>query len=152
MGNYKGILFQKDGESVRNSSEWGCYVTGSPYIPTPTKPKNIASQSWYDEHGDDEFIPEQLYYEAVEAELSFVYKGTVTKAKSQILAFIDYLRGGYFKFYDQFYEIGRQKVRMVDFSEGAEFKYSDITTGEGVATFSINIKINDPVTDVTLVL
>lgn len=150
MSSYKGILFKRDGESVVNSSDWGCYVTDSPYIPAPKSVKNITSQSWFDEHGDDEYIPETLYYEPVEATLSFVYKGAVAEAKTQILSFINYLRGGYFSFYDQYYKIGRQKVRVLDFSEGAELKYMDNSNDLCVATFSIEIKINDPVTDITL--
>lgn len=152
MDSYKGILFQKEGESVYNSSNWGCYVTDSPYIPVPTTPKNITSQSWFDEHGDDEYIPETLYYGPVETTLSFVYKGKVADAKSQIKSFIDYLSGGYFKFYDEYYKVGRQQVRLVDFPDNANFVYDDINKGTGVATFSIDIKINDPVTDITLTL
>lgn len=152
MGSYKGILFQKDGESVRNSTEWGCYVTDSPYIPVPQKTKNITSQSWFDEHGDDEFIPETLYYEPVEATLDFVFKGKVTDAKTQITAFINYLQTGYFKFYDEFYKVGRQQVRVLSVPNDAQFKYDDINKETGVATFSIEVKINDAVTDITLAL
>lgn len=150
MSNYKGILFQKEGESVYNSSNWGCYVTDSPYIPVPTTPKNITSQSWFDEHGDDEYIPDTLYYEPVETTLSFVYKGKVADAKSQIKSFISYLSGGYFKFYDEYYKVGRQQVRLVDFSDNATLVYDDANKDTCVATFSINIKINDPITDITL--
>lgn len=152
MSNYKGILFQRDGESVRNSTEWKCYVENSPYIPVARKAKNITSQSWYDEHGDDEFIPNALYYEPVEATLDFVFKGSVSEAKTQIVSFINYLRGGLFKFYDEFYQVGRQNVRVISFPDNTQFKYDDITKGTGVATFSIEIKINDPVTDITLTL
>ena len=152
MNNYKGILFQRDGESVRNSSDWGCYVTDSPYIPVPKKAKNITSQSWFDEHGDDEYIPEVLYYEPIETTLSFVYKGSVTSAKTQITAFINYLQAGYFKFYDEFYKVGKQQVRIVSVPDDVQFKYDDISKGTGLATFSIEVKINDPVTDITLAL
>lgn len=150
MANYKGILFQRDGESVYNSSNWGCYVTDSPYIPVPTKPKNITSQSWFDEHGDDEYIPATLYYEAVEATINFVYKGSADSAKEQIKAFIDYLRGGVFKFYDEYYKIGRQNARLVDFSDNATLVYEDSSMETCVAQFAITIKINDPVTDIVL--
>lgn len=150
MSSYKGILFQMGTGSVRNSTEWGCYVSESPYIPCAKKAKNITSQSWYDEHGDDEYIPTTLYYESVEATLKFVYKGKVTDAKNSIKAFINYLEGGYFKFYDEFYKIGRQQVRLIGFSDEAELKYVSKASDECVATFSIEVKINDPVTDITL--
>ena len=150
MSNYKGILFKRDGESVRNSTEWGCYVTDSPYIPVALTPKNITSQSWYDENGDDEFIPETIYYEPAEATLNFVYKGTVADAKAQIMAFVNYLQGGYFSFYDTYYKVGRQQVRVKDFSNDATLTYMDGSQDLCVATFSVEIKINDPVTDITL--
>lgn len=152
MNNYKGILFKmnNEGAEVINSSNYGCYVTSSPYIPVPTKVKNISSQSWFDENGDDEYIPDNLYYEAVEAELSFVYKGTVSSAKTQILNFINYLRGGVFSFYDQFTHIGRQNVRLVDFSDNAVMRRETPSSENCVVEFSVLIKINDPVTDITL--
>jgi hypothetical protein len=152
MSNYKGILFQREREAVRNSAEWGCYVSDSPYIPVPQKAKNITSQSWKDEHGDDEYIPETLYYEPVEATLSFVFKGKVTDAKMQITAFINYLQAGYFKFYDEFYKVGRQRVRVLNVPNDVQFQYDDITKDTGVASFSIEVKINDAVTDITLAL
>lgn len=150
MINYKGILFQIGDGTIYNSSHWGCYVTESPYIPVATTPKNITSQSWFDENGDDEYIPETIFYEPIEATINFVYKGTVAQAKTQITAFISYLRGGKFKFYDEFHKIGRQDVRLLDFSDDAQFVYSNISTEEGCATFSVVFKINDPVTDITL--
>lgn len=152
MKDYKGILFQRDGESVRNSTEWGCYVSDSPYIPVAQKAKNITSQSWLDEHGDDEYIPETLYFEPVEATLNFVFKGKVTDAKTQITAFINYLQAGYFKFYDEFYKVGRQRVRVLNVPNDAQFTYDDIANGTGVASFSIGVKINDAVTEITLAL
>lgn len=152
MNNYKGILFKKGTESVYSSTKWGCYVMDSMYIPVATKAKNIASQSWYDEHGDDEYIPEVLYYEPVEATIDFVYKGKVSDANTQIRAFINYLRGGYFNFYDEFHKIGRQQVRLLDFSDDAELVYVSNAGDDCVATFSITVKINDPVTDITLAL
>ena len=150
MSSYKGILFQVGTGSVRNSTEWGCYVTESPYIPCAKKAKNITSQSWFDEHGDDEYIPDTLYYESVETTLKFVYKGTVSNAKQNIKAFINYLRSGYFRFYDEFYRVGRQQVRLTGFSDEAQLKYVSGASEECVATFSIEIKINDPVTDIIL--
>lgn len=149
MESYKGILFQRGDEAVRNSSEWGCYVMQSPYIPCASKPKNITSQSWYDENGDDEFIPSVLYYEPIEATIEFVYKGTVAQAKTQIIAFISYLQGGEFKFYDEFYQKGYGATRVLNFSD-ANFVYDGVSEDTGVATFTVEFKINDPVTDIVL--
>lgn len=150
MSNYKGILFQVGTGAVTSSTKWGCYVAESPYLPVPKKAKNITSQSWYDEHGDDEYIPTTLYYESIEANLKFVYKGTVSDAKTNIKAFITYLSGGYFKFYDEFHKVGRQQVRLIGFSDEAELTYVSNASDECVATFAIEVKINDPITDITL--
>lgn len=149
MESYKGILFQRGDESVRNSSEWGCYVMKSPYIPCASTPKNITSQKWFDENGDDEYIPSVLYYEPIEATIEFVFKGTIAQAKTQIIAFISYLQGGEFKFYDEFYQKGYGRVRVLKLSD-AEFVYDCGDTDKGVATFSVVLKINDPVTDIVL--
>lgn len=150
MKNYKGILFKVGDGPVRNSSEWNCYVTESLYIPVATKAKNITSQSWFDENGDDEYIPQDLCYSPVETTLSFAFKGTINDANAQIRSFIDYLQTGFFQFYDEYYKIGRQKARVLDFSDKAQFRYDDKTSETGVATFEIKIKINDPVTNITL--
>ena len=102
-----------------------------------------------DENGDDEYIPSVLYYEPIEATIEFVFKGTIAQAKTQIIAFISYLQGGEFKFYDEFYQKGYGRVRVLKLSD-AEFVYDCGDTDKGVATFSVVLKINDPVTDIVL--
>lgn len=155
---YKGILFKKGSlAAIDTAIQWGIYVEDSPYIPIPQQAKNILSQKWFDQQGDDEFIPEVIYYEPIEATIKFLYKGYVSDAKINIKSFIDYITGTIFSFYDKYSMIGRQNCRLLKFSDSAHLEYTgkeEVINGifqqPCIAKFEITIKINDPVNNITL--
>lgn len=139
--SYKGIKIKlQDGSLFQDTREWGCYVTESPFIPVPRRVKNIETQSWWDEDGDDEFIPEVLHYEPVEAIISFVYKGEISSALADIRAFINHLRSAPFTLYDEYHQTTYQRCRLIEYSDDATLTY--LTPTHCLAKFSIVVKIN----------
>lgn len=112
--------------------------------------KDIPSRDWPDEHGNDEFIPDKPVYKAYEIECEFVFIGTHGTANEKIRSFLQYLaENGSFSIYDTYTKIGRQNVRYVSNSEDVFYRRD----GENdIVVFSVTLKVNDPITDITLTL
>lgn len=123
----------------------------------PLKPKNIYSHSWFDENGDDEYMPETIFYEPVTIAMKFAAKvdnasgaGTL---RSTVRSFLDAITGKTFKFYAPWFGIGRQDCRVESLGEDAAYHnvpIGDGSTYEEQLVFTVNIKINDPATAITL--
>lgn len=153
---YKGLKIKVgNAAAFDTATSYGIYVKDFPFIPVPLKQKNVFSQSWYDENGDDEYIPTTAYYEPVTISVPFVYVGTLDACMTNIRAFITAISNVEFSFYDTYSTVGRQKCRMVSYSENASvLAYrgtSDSPSTQKVkAEFTLEIKINDPVTNITI--
>lgn len=114
--------------------------------------KELPNNDWYDEHGDDEYIPSTLMLKAYTMDIKFACKGAEKSANAKINALMSYLTGAdgsgsEMKIYSTYTQIGRQGVRFLKLSEDAELirdKNGDILM------FTVTFKINDPVTNVTL--
>lgn len=123
----------------------------------PLKPKNIYSHQWLDENGDDEFIPQILCYEPAVIAMKFGAKvdnpsstGTI---RTTVKSFIDAINGKKFSFYAPKQGIGRQNCRVESIPEDASYHNLPIAGGssyEEQLVFTINVKINDPYTPITL--
>ena len=72
----KYTLYMRKGEGavVDTFSEWGIVCCSVPFK-AGGKTKALAKRDWYDEHGEDTFIPANLPMEAYDAEFEFAYKG-----------------------------------------------------------------------------
>lgn len=122
--DYKPLLIAVGTNDLRNTSymqydtleQWNCYVKSVPFNLFP-KPKNISSQKWNDEDGDDEYIPTEIKYEAYEMKIDFVYLGT--DANTDIYNFLNTITGKWLKIYDNYTGIGRQSVRLVSVEDKA---------------------------------
>jgi len=123
----------------------------------PLKPKNIYSHSWFDENGDDEYIPSTIYYEPVVIAMKFGAKvdnpssdGTL---RATVKSFLDAITGKTFSFYAPVQGIGRQECRVESLGEDAAYQNVPIAGGssyEEQLVFTVNVKINNPYTPVTL--
>lgn len=121
------------------------------------KPKNIYSHSWFDENGDDEYIPQTIYYEPVVVAMKFGARvdnptsaGTL---RATVKDFLDAIIGKTFSFYAPNQGIGRGDCRVESLGEDAAYHNLPIAGGssyEEQLTFTVNVKINDPYTPVTL--
>lgn len=146
---YKPFLIQKlkSDSPVRDSLEWNIYIKSIPFKVFPDM-KDIPSRSWSDQNGDDEFVPDNPVFKAYSIEVNFVYKGNSGTAASNIKSFISYLaKDGMFSIYDTYTKIGRTNVRYESYSEDY---YSSKSGGEDIVTFSVSLKVNDPITDIIL--
>lgn len=121
------------------------------------KPKNIYSHSWFDENGDDEYLPETFYYEPVTVAMKFGARvdnpssaGTI---RATVKSFLDAIVGKTFSFYAPAQGIGRQDCRVESLGEDAFYHNLPIAGGntyEEELVFTVNVKINDPYTPITL--
>ena len=127
--------------------EWGIFVKKVPFNLFPDM-KDIPSRDWADEHGDDEYIPHSPLYKAYEMECNFVYVGTHGTANARIKDFLKYLaEGGRFSIYDTYTKIGRTDVRYMGYSEDVLYRRDG---QNDIVVFSVKLKVNNPITDITL--
>ncbi len=124
---------------------FGLWVKHSPFTLRP-KPKNIVSQTWQDEEGDDVFIPDKIVHEPYEIEIEFIYYGNNDMANVNINAFLKEIEGKWLQMYETYTRIGRQGVYMIECDDDPTFK----RRGTDYVSFSVKFKVNDPDTDITL--
>jgi len=169
MGDWNNFYLQKMGTDQNNASypvkesvaQWGVYCKDIPFK-LFDKVKEPAKRTWYDEHGDDEYISSDgLYLEAYTMKVELACKakdtmsgGTVTSTakenvRANVSSFLTYLReSGMLNVYSSYTGIGRQNVRLDSVGDNATWKQGD--DGWWFLIFEITLKVNDPVTPVTL--
>lgn len=125
--------------------EFGLYVKHTPFSFRP-KVKNIISQTWLDEEGDDVYIPENITHEAYNLEVEFVYCGSNGDANEKILNFLDKIEGKWLQIYDSYTRQGRQAVYVESYSDEPKFFRRKVD----VIVFRVNFRVNDPNTNIVL--
>ena len=149
--DYKPFYIQTDSDTaaIDTASSFGMVAKSNPY-PLLPEPKDVYTNEWKDEDGDDEYIPaEGLKMSAYEMSVKFGMKGDKGTANKNLKAFLDYLRGGTMKLYCDYTKIGRQNVRFVSIGEDATLARD---AGGDLLIIKITFKVNDPVTDITLTI
>lgn len=157
MGKWNNFFLQRmgSGYSVCESvATWGIWCKTIPFK-IMDKVKDPAKRTWYDEHGDDEYISSDgLFLEAYTMKVEFgckkvnSSKASVADVRQKVGTFLEYLRtAGMMKLYSSYTRIGRQEVRLESVSDNA--KWVSDENGEFLI-FEVTFKVNDPVTDVTL--
>lgn len=148
MAKYFRIYLQKesDGAEVKDTiADFGMYVSESPFKPCDSV-KEPTKREWYDEDGDDEYIPaDGLRMASYENKIKFLFKGDVFDATEKTKNFVEYLRtAGLMKMYCEFNKVGRQHVRLKSIDPTL---YRDIDDGD-ILSLSATFKFNDPITDI----
>ncbi len=146
--DYFKIYLQKesDGADVKDTiTDFGMYVSESPFKPCDSV-KEPTKRDWYDEDGDDEYIPaDGLRMASYENKVKFLFKGDTFDATERTKNFIEYLRtAGMMKMYCEFNQIGRQHVRLKSIDPTL---YRDTNDGD-ILSLSVTFKFNDPITDI----
>lgn len=147
---YYKFYIQKEasGSEVKELGEdFGFYETESHFYGGGAM-KDVAKRDWYDEDGDDEFVPDALKYKAYEMSVKFGYKGGMFSANEKLSELMDYLGGGAMKIYDSYNRVGRQGVRLMEISDDADLVRN--TEDGDILIITIKFKVNDPRTDITL--
>lgn len=142
------IQKEADGSAVKETgADFDIYEVESKFYGCVSA-KELPKRSWNDEHGDDEFVPDDLMMESLTHTVKFGYKGDKFSANKAIKSFLDYLsKGGSMKIYDEYNGIGRQHVRFSSMSDDATL----VRDEEGdILIFTVSLKVNDPVTDIVL--
>lgn len=163
MGKWNNFFLQRMGVDGNNNpypvresvATWGVFCKDIPFK-IFGKTKDPAKRTWYDEHGDDEYIPAGgLKLESYTIKVEFGCKKAnnsmqaVNDVRANVGLFLDYLRtSGMMKMYSSHTRIGRQEVRLESVDDDSTWESGD--DGEFLI-FEVTFKVNDPVTDVTLV-
>lgn len=149
------IYFRKTGSSVVKDSvrDFGMYCKDVPFTMFG-EAKELVSDNFTDEDGEDEYIPSVLPMKSYTMEVTFAFKGDRDSANKALRNFVSYLtgrdsnsEGAEFDMYSTYTEIGRQKCRFVSLSNDAELVRED---GYDILFPKITFKVNDPVTDIKL--
>ena len=150
LSDYKPFLIQKmkDGYTVKNSTDWNIYIKNFPFNLYPEM-KDIPSNDWYDENGDEEYVPDIPVFKSFSSDVEFLYLGAKDTSVTGAIAFAQYLASnGMNKIYDNYSGIGRTNVRYVKTSDAKLYRSST----EDILVFKVNLKFNDPTTMITLAL
>ena len=167
MGKWNNFFLQKMGVDSTNApypicesvATWGIFCKQIPFKMFD-KVKAPAKRSYYDEDGDEEYIPESgLKLEAYTMKVEFgckkIAKGNnygsaaVNDVREKVGKFLGYLRtSGMMKMYSSHTRIGRQSVRLDSINDSATW----ITEEDGTEflVFEVTFKVNDPSTDIKL--
>ena len=162
MGKWNNFFLQRMGtdnsgvaypveESV---ATWGVWCKDIPFK-LFDKVKAPAKRTWYDEHGDEEYVPaDGLKLEAYTMKVEFGCKkvdntqASVADVREKVGTFLGNLREyGMMKLYSSYTRIGRQNVRLESVGDSAKWVSDD--NGEFLI-FEVTLKVNDPDTDITL--
>ena len=162
MGKWNNFFLQRMGVGTNNApypvresvATWGIFCKDIPFK-LLDKVKAPSKHTWYDEHGDDEYIPSTgLFLEAYTMKVEFACKkgsdskSSVSDVRTNVGNFLNYLReSGMMKLYSSHTRIGRQEVRIDSVGDNAKWICDD---NMEFLIFEVTFKVNDPITNVTL--
>lgn len=114
--------------------------------------KEPVVKDWKDEDGEDSYLGDSLKFAAYDMTVKWCCKGDKFSANAVIKKFLSYLSGRdgsgmKMKMYCDWTNIGRRHIRLKKVSDDASLHRDD----EGdVVTFSTVLRVEDPVTEITL--
>lgn len=156
MAGFYKAYFQAEatGELVETISRFGIYAKSIPFV-VSMEAKEVPSNDWYDEHGEEDYIPSGgLYMKSYDMETEWAFKtckigGVTISANDAIKGFADMLRRmRHFKLYDTYNRVGRNRVRFVKISDDATL----VRNADGdILIFKVTLKVCDPVSEVNAV-
>lgn len=164
------LLMQKGSDSVIDTyTQFGIVCASVPFK-AGGKTKSLAKREWYDEQGEDVYIPSQLMFEAYDAEFTLAYKGQelatnpfdLSLALESIETFKEWLSGAdedggsgaELSIYSPYSTIGRQGCYLLEISDEEPHLQTKQESGnvynENVVTFKVKFRVTDPATSITL--
>ena len=114
--------------------------------------KEPVVKDWKDEDGEDSYLGDSRKFTAYDMTVKWCCKGDKFSANAAIKKFLNYLSGRdgsgmKMKMYCDWTNVGRRHIRLKKVSDDANLHRDD----EGdVVTFSTVLRVEDPVTEVTL--
>ena len=151
--DYKPFYIQTDADAdaIDTASSFGMVAKSNPY-PLLPEPKEVYSNDWKDEDGDDEYTS-GMYYQAFEFDVSFYVKAYSSDSasseavlRSQVDSFFAKVRDGEFKTYDSYTGVGYKGVRYAGYKEESFLRRGNWTR----AIFTVTFKVNSPTARTTI--
>ena len=142
-------------EVVDLTEQWGIYCD----VPFKLFPeaKELPYRDWAGEDGRDVYVPKKIPLAAYELEVEATYKGEDGKMRKNIEAFIKFIYGrnlnavgGSLAIYDDYTGIGRKDIHVLSIDN--DIYYDVDYDDEQCAKFNIKFQVEDPSTDVELVI
>lgn len=170
MNGIYTLKFKKDGGSVVDSfTQWGIVCAKVPFK-AGGKVKELSKRTWYDEQGDDVYIPSKLMFEAYDVEFELAYMGkemsanpfNLSLAFNKVNAFKKWLSGNdtqngsgaELSIYSPYSTIGRQGCFLLEISDESPEVHTRQEKGniycENILTFKVKFRVTDPMTNITL--
>lgn len=142
------IIFQKEKTGSPSKdlvSDFGMVCISFPFQ-LGFEAKDVTTDDWIEEDGEDSFEPDILTLKAYDLEAELGYQGEDFKAK--LRAFLNYLigldgNGVKLKVYNPHSKIGRKGLRFL--------KYEPVISSSDVFTFKLTFRVTDPRTEIRLV-
>lgn len=138
-----GISYEQAFDTLE---EYGLYIKHSPFTFRP-RVKNIITQEWLDQNGEDVYIPETITHEAYDLTCEFVYCRSDGMANENILNFLDRIEGKWLMIHDGYTNQGRQGVYVSGYNDEPTFQRRGKMD---VVVFSVVFRVNDPDTNIVL--
>lgn len=144
-------MLNGDDTAVHGLSEWGIVANELPLKRFP-EAKDLPTNDWHDEDGEEEYFPEKLVYKAYEVEAKLSIRSTsMEELSTNLRQFLEFVSKGYFSLYDPNRLLGRTNVRYLSYSDDAEYYNGYGDSGKQfLVQFTVKLKVNDPITNITL--
>lgn len=121
------------------SSYYNITCKSIPFTPFPDL-KELPKREWFDQQGDDEFIPLNPVFKAYEITTPMAFIGKLDDARDSIYSFLQYLQGAEFSIYDEFKKKG-VRCRYMSYTDDAFYRRD-----RDIVSFSVKLKVNNPLT------
>lgn len=131
------------------NARFGIKIKHAPYSPM-AKIKNVVTQSWKDENGDDVWLPRAIdkdgnyipaiTHESVEYNPVFVIFGDkeVVNSNSAIRDMLQLIEGRWLKIWDEYTQMGFEGVYLTDVDDDPKFKRRNYDFVQFTLKFKIN--------------
>ncbi len=131
------------GPAFDTHEKYGLWIKHAPYSVMP-KIKNIVTQNWMDEDGEDVFLPDTIRHEAYDLELEFVYYENDNESNNNFRRFVNEIKGKWLKLYESYTGICRHGVYLVSVDEDPKF----VRRGEhDTVVWTAKFRVNQPDTN-----
>ena len=150
--SYNGTSYINVGSIIDTQAAFHVVCQEFPFKHLPES-KDLAKRDWYDEHGEDVYIPtDGMKFKAYDLEVRFLYVGTQANMKTELKGFVDFISGRnsggapMLAIYDEYTKTGRRGVYVQDVSNEL-LAYDDVNS-DVIATFKVKFRVTDPVTSI----
>lgn len=153
--SYDGTTYTK-GSVIDTLADYNIGCMEFPFERAP-KIKKVAERDWHDEHGKDVFLEKGLFLDDYEIDAEFCYKGTQKTIVSDMVGFLNFIRGyndgatgARLTVYDEHVGFGRKDVYVEEVDP--QMYKADPSDPDALFGFKVKFHVNDPKTEITPVI